>query len=422
MYRALLGFFGLLSVAACGDDPSVTGGSGSSGSSGDDPSSATTPAIAVLTRTCGPDTCLTYLNVYDSVDAMKAAGSVDKSASIELPYSQGRTHEGSIYLFSRGEQPEVTRWSIAEDLSASQAETVSFANTGTQVFCEICNVFASDELAFHLDSLGGVLVAWNPATMQIVGRTDIPESVITRDIGGGFSEVLWPRAFGGRAFYTAGWFNVDAATIYDRASLITFDATDPTPEITAIEDDRCGGSWAMAPFEDGSGNVYAMGEWYAGRYQVGVLDPVTTPACLLRVNPGASEFDPDYYVDLLTALDAQAIRGAFAMADGHLLLNILPNDAPPVTAADIMAEPEAYGLREDFRYVVLNVETLEVTPVSLEPAAAGSATPLVIDDRTFIQRYEAASATLYEVRTDGSAEKILEAGSGSDFDMIGRVR
>jgi hypothetical protein len=230
----------------------------------------------VLTRTCGPDECLSYLNVYDSVEAMKDAGTVDKNSSIELPYSQGRAYNGSIYLFSREEQPEITRWSVAKDLSVEQEQTVSFANTGTDVFCEICNVFASKDLAFHVDATGAVLVAWNPTTMEIVERSDIPDSVVTR-FDGAAADILFPRVFRGRAYYNASWANFEAEKVYDHAAVLTFDATDPTPELKVIEDDRCGGTWAMAPFEDRDGNVYVMCEWNSGFFQAGTHTPKSAP-------------------------------------------------------------------------------------------------------------------------------------------------
>jgi hypothetical protein len=420
----------LACAGGCGDDDVAgsiqepdSGAAGDAQAAEDGSQAAESTAIAVLMRTCGPDDCLSYLNVYESVDAMKEAGKVDKSASVELPYSQGRAYAGSIYLFSRGEQPEVTRWNVADDLSVREEDTVSFANTGTQVFCEICNVFGSEELAFHLDGTGGVTVAWNPTTMEIVERSDIAESLLTR-FEGDAADIVFPRAFGGRAYFNVSWSNSETPEIYERAAVVTFDVTDPTPELQVIEDERCGGTWAMSPFEDRNGNVYVMGEWSGGFYQVGILEPKTTPACLLRLEPGADAFDPDYHVDLLTVLDAQAIRNAFAMADRHLLLNYLPTDAPKLSEDAILADPYAYYAVTDFQYAVLDLETLTVTPVaSLPPTRGGSATPLSIDDRTFIQIYDdEETATLYEVKTDGSTEKILEATSGSDFDMIGRVR
>lgn len=209
-----------------------------------------------------------------------------------------------------------------------------------------------------------------------------------------------------------------------KAALLAFDLSDPTPELQVIEDSRCGGTWAMAPFADEEGNVYAMGDWSAGYYQVGVPSSIQTPACLLRVKPGADEFDPAYYVNLLDILDARAVRNAFAMADGHLLLSIWPNSVPAPTKEQIQANLEIFYDMDQFRYVVLNVKTLQATPVTdLGEGGAGSATPLVIDNRTFLQVYVGEnSADLYEVKTDGTATKIIEAGPNSDFEMIGRVR
>jgi hypothetical protein len=380
--------------------------------------------IATVTRVCDPENCLSYINTYRSIEELQEVGAIDKSTGVEVPYSQGRTFNGSIYLFSRDETPTVTRWSVNRDLSLQKEESVNFANTGTKVFCEICNLFASKDLAFHLDASEGVVVSWNPTTMQLVELTEMSTSITGR-LKGGFADILFPALIDDRAYFNAGWSNSDTLEVVDKAAVLTFDATDPTPKLQVIEDDRCGGTWAMKPFADEDGNVYAMGDWNAGFYLAGVVDPVSKPACLLRMKPGASEFDPDYYVDLLDALDARAVRNAFAMKDGNLLLNILPNSASPLTEEAIAADPWAYYSITEFRYVVLDLESLDVTPVAaLGDVAAGSATPLTIDDRTFLQIYDEAegSADLYEITTDGKASKIVNAGANSDFDMFGRVR
>lgn len=356
------------------------------------------------------------------MEALTEAGEIDKTQGREVAYSQGRVFGGSLYLFSRGEQPTVTRWTVEPDLSLEEQETVSFGNTGTTIFCEICNVFGSPELAFHLDSSAGVLVSWNPTTMTIVDTSDIPESITGR-LEGGYADVLFPRVHDGRAFFNAGWSNSEVPEVVETAAVVTFDVDDATPELEVIEDDRCGGTWAMAPFSDDDGNVYVMGDWNAGYYQIGILDPIQTPACLLRIPAGQSEFDPDYYVDLLETLDAQAVRNAFSMADGKLLVSILPASDAGLTEAAIEADPWAFYAIDRFRYVVLDLSTLEVTPVSgIGEVRAGSATPLSIDDRTFLQIYGEGTADLYEVTTDGQAQLVVNAGLNSDFDMIGRIR
>lgn len=418
-----------------GDDSSAAGAPGASGGNGGnggeggagEPNEGGAPndegIIATLTRVCSPESCMSYLNIYESLDELADEGTLDRSKSIEVPYSQGRVFNGSIYLFSRGEQPEVTRWSVEADRTVKKRETVSFATTGTTVFCEICNIFGSKDLAFHLDATSGTLVSWNPTKMEIVDISEIPES-LTGKLAGGYADFLFPRVYDGRAFFNAGWSNSDVPEVYGRAAVLAFDVKDSTPQLDLIEDDRCGGTWAMAPFADDTGNVYVMGDWNGGYYQAGVVAPVSEPACLLRVKPGAKKFDPDYYVDLLEVLDAKAVRNAFSMAGGKLLLNILPAAAAGVSQEEIEEDPWAYYSLQEFRYVVLDLESLEVTPVAaLGDVAAGSATQLRVDDRSFLQIYdETRSANLYEIRGDGSAKKIVFAGSNADFDMIGRVR
>lgn len=410
-----------------GSGGSATGGRSSGvgageGGVGGDGSGDSEGAIVTLTRVCGPEDCLSYINTYDSLDALIAAGEIDKSQGREVPYSQGRVYGGSLYLFSRGEQPTITRWTVQADLSVEAQETVSFANTGTTIFCELCNVFGSRDLAFHLDTSSGVLVSWNPTTMTIVDTMEIPETISNR-LEGGYADVLFPRVHEGRAFFNAGWTNSDVPAVVETAAVVAFDVDDPTPELELIEDDRCGGTWAMAPFSDGDGNVYVMGDWNAGFYQIGVLEPVQTPACLLRIPKGKSEFDPDYYVNLLDTLDAKAVRNAFAMSGGKLLVSILPTSDAGLSEAEIEADPWAFYSIDRFRYVVLDLATLDVTPVGgLGQVRAGSATPLELDGRTFLQVYDEGSANLYEVTDDGEAHLIVNAGPNGDFSMIGRIR
>jgi len=401
----------------------ATGGSGSGGTpAGGGQGAGDGGAIVAMTRVCGPEDCLSYLSVFDSMEALEEAGQIDKTQAREVSYSQGRVYDGSLYLFSRGEQPTVTRWTVEPDLSLEEQETISFANTGTTIFCEICNVFGSPELAFHLDSSAGVLVSWNPTTMSIVDTSEIPESITAR-LEGGYADVLFPRVHDGRAYFNAGWSNSDVPEVVETAAVVAFDVDDPTPELEVIEDDRCGGTWAMAPFKDDAGNVYVMGDWNAGFYQIGILNPIETPACLLRIRPGEAEFDPDYYVNLLEVLDAKAVRNAFSMADGKLLVNILPASDPGLSTAEIEADPWAFYDIDRFRYVVLDLETLEATPVSgIGEVSAGSAKALTIDDRTLLQIYGEETADLYEITTDGEAHLIVNAGLNGDFDMIGRLR
>jgi hypothetical protein len=388
---------------------------------GDSPRSA----IAVLSRVCGPDTCLSYLNSYESVEAMQAAGTIDRTRGVEVPYSQGRVYDGSIYLFSRDE-PTITRWTLEEDLTFTEHERISFANTGTDIFCEICNVFAGPELAYHVDAIaGGVVVAWNPRTMEILATSEVPAGIMGK-LPGGSAEVVFPTSAGGRAFYTASWSSFDTLEVHPGLAVLAFDTSTPTPELRLIEDDRCGGSYVMSPFADDEGNVYVAGDWVGGFYQAGIPGSARAPACLLRLPSGAQAFDPSYYVDLLAVSGAQAIRTAFALPGGkRLLLNILPAGAPGVSEQAFQSNPLAWYDVTEFTYVVLDLETLTATPVTaFPPAAAGNASPLGFDEHRFVQVYPEGveGAELYEIGADASATRIVGAGSNGDFSMIGRAR
>jgi hypothetical protein len=407
----------------CGDDGAriISDGAPLEPAGGDSPRSA----IAVLSRVCGPDTCLSYLNSYESVEAMQAAGTIDRTRGVEVPYSQGRVYDGSIYLFNRDE-PTITRWTLEDDLSFTERERISFANTGTDIFCEICNVFASPELAYHVDAFtGGVVVAWNPRTMEILATSEVPAAIMGK-LPGGTAELVFPTSAGGRAFYTASWTNSDTLEVHPGLAVLAFDTSTPTPELRLIEDDRCGGSYVMSPFADGEGNVYVAGDWVGGFYQAGIPGSARAPACLLRLPSGAQAFDPSYHVDLLAVSGAQAIRTAFALPGGkRLLLNILPAGAPGVSEQDFQSNPLAWYDLTEFTYVVLDLDTLTVTPVTaFAPAAAGNASPLGFDDHRFVQVYPEGveGAELYEVGADASAVRIVGAGSNGDFSMIGRVR
>ena len=100
--------------------------------------------------------------------------------------------------------------------------------------------------------------------------------------------------------------------------------------------------------------MYFAGDWYLGLNQIGInTGRATKPACLLRLDAATGAVDPDYYVDLLQAADARAVTAAFYLGSGRWLMNVWPNSAPPLSEAEIAADPEAYLAASSFEYVVI---------------------------------------------------------------------
>jgi hypothetical protein len=424
-----------LGTAACSDDaePSApvasdagAGGANepsgeASGGAGGQPSAAAGP-VAVLTRVCGPEDCQHYLNAFAELPADK---SIDRGLGAESGNTQGVVFGDAAYIFDRDDK-SVTRWTISNELKLEEGETVSFQNAGVVDACAICNVFGDATHAYMVDSSGGVMVTWNPTSMEIVGVHDLPQDSLTRaGLPAGFA---WPLVVGGRAYMAASWMDYETLEVYGSAAVVTFDATVDDPEVSVIEDDRCGVTSAVTPFADADGNVYVVGDWSSGLAQIGGAKPAPNPACLLRINAGRDAFDPDYYVDLLEAASARALYGAYGMAGGRkLLLNYWPDREAPPTPEAIAEDPYAYYSFTGFRYAVLDLATLESTVVSaIPPAGAGNNTPLILDGVNLIQVYPEGSRTvgadLFAIGEDGSATKVLEAGASGDFEMVGRLQ
>jgi hypothetical protein len=129
--------------------------------------------------------------------------------------------------------------------------------------------------------------------------------------------------------------------------------------------------------------------------------------------------------DAIPVLDHGFVRVIDYMGDDAAIVQAVRHGGSGVTQAAFDMDPWAWYDVTSFQLVILNLNDLSLTPVSLPPAAAMSSIPLSMDGRTFVQVYpngSDAGAHLYEVKTDGSVMKIVEAGSGSDFSMIGRVR
>jgi hypothetical protein len=378
----------------------------------------------VLTRVCDPESCQHYLNAFDELPADKR---IDRSLGAESGNTQGVVFGDAAYIFDRDDN-SVTRWTIGEGLKLREGRTVSFQNAGVTDACAICNAFGDATHAYMVDSVGGVIVTWNPTSMEIVAVQNLPEAILSRD--GLPAAFTWPKVVGGRVYMAASWSDYETNEVHGTAAVATFDATVDEPEVRVIEDDRCGVSSAVTPFADESGNVYVVGDWSSGLAQIGRTTPAPNPACLLRIRAGETRFDPDYYVDLLEAAGARAIYGGYGMAGGaKLLLNYWPASEPAPTAAAIAADPYAYYSFNGFRYSVLDLATRTTTEVSgIRPAGAGNNTPLLLDGVNLIQVYPEGNmsrevgADLFAISAEGEATKVLEAGPNADFEMVGRLR
>ena len=256
--------------------------------------------------------------------------------------------------------------------------------------------------------------------------TDVPGDIFIR--AGAPLYGLWPVAACGRVYFAASWYDYDSRRGYEKAALLSFSSADDRPNLEVIEDDRCGITSSIAPFAGEAGEVYFAGDWYIGLNQIGVnTGRATKPACLLRLDAATGAVDPDYYVDLLQAADARAVTAAFYLGSGRWLMNVWPNSAPPLSEAEIAADPEAYLAASSFEYVVIAdlVAGTRVPVVGLNRGTYGGLTPMYMDGSPYVQIFSGGlntGATLYQVKSSGEARRVLSAGPNGDFELVGRLR
>jgi hypothetical protein len=102
-------------------------------------------------------------------------------------------------------------------------------------------------------------------------------------------------------------------------------------------------------------------------------------------------------------------------------MNVWPRSVPPLSAAELEADPEAYFSAASFEYVVIvDLRNGTRIPVSgLSRGSYGGLTPMYLDGAPLIQSFpnEGGSETgalLYEVKPSGEARRVLQAGSNGD--------
>jgi hypothetical protein len=373
-------------------------------------------AVVVLTRACAPDSCNHYLSV---LDQLPADGVVDRSRALEFGDVQGSVHNDAVYLFDF-DSGTVQRFRLSPSSELEAGPILSFRGLGVGFVAGILNAWAAPNRAFLLDPSSGQIVTWDPVEMAIVATTSIPAEFLERD--GLRTDFAWPAVIDDVVYYDAYWFDFEQYAGSARAGTLRFDAGSDQPELTLLEEERCGGISSSAPFAGPDGRVHVVGDGVGGLLTL--LGIVSDPACALRVGPTGTGFDRDYALELLGER-ALTLSAAWSLDGGAALL---ANAWMPSTPAALPVALEEYWTSTEFGWMIIDTQTGAARPVDGIPlAGAGNLTPLSLDGVRHVQIYPPApdgmypEAILYAVRSDGSAEPVLRGGPAGDFEMIGRI-
>ncbi len=385
--------WGLLGLAACG--------SSSDGASDDGPSVTADSWIYVQTTVATPEGRTSFLQLVDNLDFNR----LDTSRAVELA-GNGRVFSDGRRLFTgSAEEPVIQRWFPDDDGALIPGERVSFSSAGIS-FVPFGNNFVGVDKAYLFDGVNARALVWNPTTLEVVGEVDL--SSVVKD---GLFPELDPGVRRGDQLFAIVQQNDFGSTALFRGIQVVVIDTRTDRVVTVFEDERCvGGFSGLQLAEDGT--IYAMGDNYLVWHW---FDETFPPTCVLRIRPGETRFDPDFFLDLETLLDGDPASGFFYAGDGVAYTQAMDEDGGDV---DPRAEPLGFLNQPVATWWEVNLSN----PVTARPLTAlGQASPrsgpgFRIDGRLFIQQSEAGFAgdtTLVEITPDGLIQET--------FDVVGLI-
>lgn len=399
-----------------GGGSSLTPDAGGAAGAGVAPAATAKGHLIVVTERESPEINLQYLHVLED---WPADGALENENAVELGELVNVHALGDAVFVHQPEDATVRKLVIDADGGIAGDDTISFAEHGVAGFSGDM-IYASSTRAFLLDESAGQLVIWNPAAFEIVGAVALPEAALTR--AGLAAQISRGIALAGEAFVAASWRDWDTLAYYDNAAMGVFDVAGDEPELRIIEDDRCA-STVTPPFVGADGYVYLVSDAALG------FDALANPTrsekalCVLRFEPGAGEFDPEYFVDLKEVLSSPGFYAAHPMKDGKLLVNLWAPDVDLASVADPMDSGWYWAYPPYFEYAIVDLAKGTSLPVTGIPRAAVQwSLTLREGEDTYVQTYrDDTGSDLHRVDADGTVTKVLSNRSATDVQYLARL-
>lgn len=372
--------------------------------------------LVVVTERESPEASLQYLHLLRS---WPENGEVDYTAALELGELVNVHAMGDAVFVHQPDDATVRRLVVGEGAAITDDQTISFAAYGVSGFSGDM-VYVSEERAYFVDEAAAEIVIWNPATLEVLGSAPIADDVLVRN--GLPAQISRGPAVGGHGFVAASWRNWDTLEYHDAAALGVFDSSSLQPELQIIEDSRCA-STVTTPFDGGDGFVYLVSDAALGFDALANPTRTQKALCVLRMRPGATEFDPSFFVDLGAALGSPGFYAAHPMAEGKLLVNTWAPDVSLDVVTDPADSSWYWEYPPYFEYAIVDLATGTAAPVAGIPRAAVQwSLTLRVGGGTYVQTYrDDTGSDLHRVEPDGSVARVLSNRQGTDVQYLGRV-
>ncbi|MET0391163.1 MAG: hypothetical protein ABW321_34645 [Polyangiales bacterium] len=230
----------------------------------------------------------TYIQTVPSLDE----GPYDNSSAIELVGNGVMLAHGKYFYIGNTERPVWDRYTVNDDGVLEKVDSLSIQSAGADRI-DYGNVIVDDETAVSVLSKESRAVVWNPSTMDIIGEIDLGDDLQRA----GYELEVWTTStHDGLVYIPARWNDWEGGRVYPNVTLLVVDPK-ALKVLGKAEDDRCTSGGRVVFGKDGYGYVMGDGRNYSDKMFANARDEgeEIADSCLLRIAPGATDFDPDFY-------------------------------------------------------------------------------------------------------------------------------
>ncbi|HVJ93350.1 MAG TPA: hypothetical protein VM580_26295 [Labilithrix sp.] len=224
-----------------------------------------------------------------AIPSLESGPFTNKNAPVEISGNGVLMAHGESVFVGLAEEPTWVRYSVDDKGNFTETGRLSFLNYGVP-YIDFGNTIVDGETAVSLLTGPKVAVIWNPATMTITGEVDL--KYLQKE---GYELEVWTTiSHDGLVYIPGRWADWTGGRVFPGVSLSILD-----PKAKAIkavaEDDRCASGGRIVFDAAGYGYVMGDGRNYSDKMFAHAAKTTAQENCLLRISPGQTTFDKDYY-------------------------------------------------------------------------------------------------------------------------------
>ncbi|MEM9461061.1 MAG: hypothetical protein AAGF11_43255 [Myxococcota bacterium] len=394
----MLGALGGLSAACVEPAETSTSSASASDSDGMEAEDPAESSWVVQRLVEGPDGRTAFIYVTPPFGRLDQLDQLDDTKAREVS-GNGRlyVHAGAAYI-GDAEAMTVVRTRPEDGILVDDSPVMSLALSGL-TFLPNWSAELTEGRGLFIDSFQGLGVVWDHQNMEILGMTDLSAMVIPP-----FEAIAESGVVRGDELLVP-MQQTDPLSFSFLAGLQVAVISRQTGEIVQmITDSRCTGTRArFQATEDGTLYLLADNHGYAASF----VDDPAGPTCVLRIEPGQTQFDPSYQLSLPEVLGGRDARALVYWKDGLAYVSVKHDED---LTFEFWDDPVDFGNQRAGHWWELNLTTQQARPLDLPAHGLLSSSGQVVDDRLLLQNPSgqlSAQTVIWEVLDDGSTQERL---------------